>query len=211
MVSAREPAIEHVGARGPPQRRELDLVEPVTPGEPFERGAVHVSPRTRGVNVLPMRALLLLSVSVAVGCAEDCPPPSSMLNSPWIVHNHVVVQDPVELDPAYPGETSPANGEHVLQIRWDSVSLESPVTVILDDQEFPGQGAWDERECGNFGLTWEGTYVARDGRVTHDFSASAQLQTWEGHLEGTWKYVELWDVGDVDGRVAFDVQMFGTP
>lgn len=164
-----------------------------------------------------MRTSTLLSPGAALaaaaaltGCSEPCLTPEVALGGVvWTVHNTVVVQDPATVDPAYPGESSPANGEHAMSVTWNSVSLDSAVTVTIDGQEFPGQGTWDDAECGNFVMTWEGTYLSADGKAQHDFAASAILQTWEGHLEGTWHYVSAWTVGESAGRVDFDVQSVG--
>jgi hypothetical protein len=156
--------------------------------------------------------VLPLVASGLGGCAEECPPPDFALNGKtWNVVNTVVAIEPPTLDPAFPGESSPANGPHVMSITWESVQPTSGVTVAIDGQEFRGQGAWDDAECGNFTVTFEGEYVSADGRATHDFTAGAALQTWEGHLEGTWDYAEIWRKGGASGRVDFSVQTVGTP
>lgn len=159
--------------------------------------------------------LLTFAALGASGCAEECTTPDFALNGKsWNVFNTVVAFDPPTIDPAFPGESSPANGAHVMGIDWNTVGLESGVTVRIDEQEFAGQGSWDDVECGNFRVTFEGTYYPEgdeEGPVSHDFTAVAVLQTWEGHLEGYWKLVEVWRNRDMSGKMTFDVQMVGTP
>lgn len=168
-----------------------------------------------GMRLLHPIVVLPLALG-AGGCAEECVPPDFALNGKvWTVFNTVVEHTPPDLDPAYPGEESPANGAHTLAITWENSGLSSPLTVKMDGQEFRGQGEWDDGECGNFTLTWEGEYASADGSSTYDFSAGAALQTWEGHLEGVWNYGETWtaQVGrpaEASGRVEFVVQMVGT-
>jgi hypothetical protein len=160
----------------------------------------------------PNLFVLVVPVPFALGaCAEECVTPDfALAGKTWAVFNTVLVHTPAELDPAFPGESSPANGAHDLEIAWNTTALESPVTVTLDGQEFPGQGRWSDTACGAFSVTFEGEYLSEDGRATHNFQAAAALQTWPGHLEGVWTYAEVWEVRDLSGRVDFDVQMVGT-
>jgi hypothetical protein len=158
---------------------------------------------------LPASTLLLWPLALGA-CTEECPTADFVLNGrSWNIFNTVVELSPPELDPAFPGETSPANGAHVFTIDWNTNAPDSAVTVTIDGQEFPGQGRWDDANCGEFNLAFEGTYVA--GEVLHDFAAGASLETWDEHLEGTWRYAEAWRTGDLTGRVDFQVQMKGTP
>ena len=158
-----------------------------------------------------MRSLLPVLVLGAVGCAEECPPPDFALGGKTFqVFNTVLTLDPPTLDAYFPGESSPANGAHTMAIRWDTVADDSAVTVIFDGEPYPGHGVWNPDECGNFTVTFEGTYVSEDGRATHDFATRTTLQTWEGHLEGVWTYAENWSIGPHAGSQSFDVQMVGT-
>lgn len=156
---------------------------------------------------MTLRTCALLFVASALpGCSETCPTARDALNGKvFPVFAHVATWEPADLA-GYPSDTSPINGAHDYGIEWATSAPDGEVTVIIDGQSFDGTGRWSESECGNFVVAFDGVYEL-DGDV-HAFSASAELVTWEQHLDGFVDWQETWQAGAGEvGSFAADARL----
>jgi hypothetical protein len=133
--------------------------------------------------------LVFGAASGGAGCSETCPPPTSIAERTWTVFVNPVTWE-IDNEEGFPAETSPANGEHEMNVAWPNNDLEGPITVTIDGQVFEGRGRWNDVECGQFSIGFNGRYEA-EGNV-HAFSASALLVTWESNVDGFLDWQETW-------------------
>jgi hypothetical protein len=148
------------------------------------------------------RLPLLVTLSAALGaCSDTCPTPDSLNGRTWTVFVHPA-EHQLENADAFPADTTPANGTHELAITWTGREAQADVTVAIDGQEFGGRGQWNETECGNFSVGFNGAYEAGGDR--HSFVADATLVTWEQQLDGFLDWRETWESaeGEVGSFVA---------
>jgi hypothetical protein len=139
----------------------------------------------------PHRLLAVAALALG-GCAETCPLPQDALNQKiWDLFGRVTVLEQ-EQDPAWPAESLPFNGPHLWTIDWASNDFDGArVIVTIDEQVFEGTGSFDDVECGNFVVTFGGTYAAEDG-AEHEFNASARLATLPEGLDGFVEFKSTW-------------------
>jgi hypothetical protein len=134
-----------------------------------------------------------------LACSETCPPPDVKLDG--VVWDVFVtpVEYTVDNEEAFPADSTPANGEHQLEIGWLTDELfRGAVTVTIDGQPFDGTGTWSEIECGHFSLSFSGIYEVDTG-AQHGFASTATLTTYRDVLEGFLDWSETWK--SEDGQV----------
>ncbi|MCB9685106.1 MAG: hypothetical protein H6738_07215 [Alphaproteobacteria bacterium] len=159
-----------------------------------------------------MRTVLFFAIAtLSVGCAESCPRPSVLNSSLWHYQAHISEWGDGLIDPTYPATTSPMNGAHDLVLAWAADQDEAAVTVTIDGQASVGNGRWSSSECGNFSFNTVADYFGEDGSK-HAFALYADMQTWNGYLEGVWEVEEVWTQADgvTKGDGSMVVQVFGT-
>jgi hypothetical protein len=152
-----------------------------------------------------MRTVLLLSPLALAACNADCGSPEQV-NGRYAVFANVLSFDGDNLD-GFPSYQDPANGWSEWEITWTNIA-NGRVTVLIDGEEFDGDGAWDDVECGNFSLRFAGVYASDIGS-THDFTTTGQLVRFADRLEGTFTWSEEWAYDGDDGTFDADGQLAG--
>jgi hypothetical protein len=152
-----------------------------------------------------MRTLLpvLVFSGLTYGCAEPCESPQTLNGRVFDSFTNATTWT-VQNEEGFAGVGSPANGDAMVQFDWGNLA-KGPVTVTIDGQAFNGNGTWDTQECGNFVVTWGGTYLAEEEQSVHDFVAGARFRLWGDNLEGQIDWAETWS--SADGQVGtFEVE-----
>ncbi len=131
-------------------------------------------------------ALVALGAALT-GCTADCGLATSFNQNTYRVFANPVTWDSSNdlftQGPDYWSYGTPANGTSTWQIQWGAAPV-GPVTVVIDGQQFQGQGELDQRECGQGTATFSGTYLDEDRDVEHTFNASMSFALWSEDTGG---------------------------
>jgi hypothetical protein len=139
--------------------------------------------------------VLVLAAAATAGCQPDCGTPRDFDGVRWDVFGNPVDFTAGQTG-APPGQTL-INGHTEWEIQWgDTVS--GPITVLVDDQPFQGEGVWDTQQCGAFAASFTGTFRSRDG-TDHNFTTSGLFWYFDVLLEGAVSYNETFTA--VDGTI----------
>lgn len=110
-------------------------------------------------------------------------------------------------DVTFPADV-PANGPSVWTMLWDTATTGS-VHLDIDGQSYAAEGTWDDVECGNFSLAFEGEYLGADGG-RHVFNSEGTYNTYDGLLDGLVSWRETWeDAAGVEGTMTSTVVFRG--
>lgn len=143
-----------------------------------------------------MRSLWLLTAGL-LACDPGCDPPGSLDGPTYRMFGNVVEYE-LGGPEDYPG-TSPVNGVTRWAFDWGDAA-EGPVTVIIDEQQFAGTGAWGTQECNVFAVRFGGTWVAPGGR-RHSFEAAGNFLYFDILLEGALAWDETWEDAGLSGTL----------
>ena len=142
-------------------------------------------------------SLLALCVAAAglTGCQADCGS-ANAFNS----FTYRVFANPFESTsdnqvftsgPEFWSYGVPANGVSDWQFQWGGSHV-GPVTVVIDDQSFEGEGDLDTVECGLATVRFSGVYFDEPTEVEHTFNASMALALWSENGVGKLGAYLIW-------------------
>jgi len=140
--------------------------------------------------------LLLGTTGLSGACSDTCGLGSQLNGIDYDVFVKAIEYD-IQNEAAFPGDASPANGFATLTFEWGTAN-EGPVTVFIDGQPFEGTGSFDDQECGNFTVQFEGDYLHESGSE-HTFAAAGLFLFYEQVIEGQINWAE--NFRTVDGKV----------
>lgn len=146
-----------------------------------------------------MRSLFAIASTAVLlaACKPNCGSPNQLDGLTYEMFGNVIVWQ-AGATGAPPGMT-PINGYTDLQLTWGTAPA-GPVTVSIDGQAFEGEGLWQEQECGNFGLSFGGTFVSSEG-TSHNFSGAGNFLFYDTLLEGAMVWNETWTSGTEIGTL----------
>lgn len=137
-----------------------------------------------------MRAILIFSLAaLAPACGDRCEP-VSRLDGGWAVYTDA--------------DAATVTGDNQGDYPWDEVFAagwsEWSLTYVpatqsfqldLDGQPFDAAYTPDDVDCDAFSLAFDGTWLGGRGSV-HDFTWTADLLLTGAHLEGSYRYDDVW-------------------
>lgn len=151
------------------------------------------------MNTRALALSVLLLAPLGAGCRNICGTANTELNGrvyrvftnaeDWTLTN----------EEEFPFNGTPANGYADWALNWGAAAS-GPVTVLIDGQEFAGNGTYDTEECGNFQLRFEGTYVNEDRGSEHKLAARGDWLFYDKRLEGAIEWAEAWSTDSSNGQ-----------
>ncbi|MCB9675857.1 MAG: hypothetical protein H6737_12115 [Alphaproteobacteria bacterium] len=139
-----------------------------------------------------MRKLLPLVAFACGACNPNCGLPTVLDGVRFEAFGNVI--DYTIGDSGAPPGQILVNGYTDLEFEWNAV-IEGPIVVRIDDQPFDGEGQWNQQECGNFTVSFAGTFQSQDGSE-HNFTAAANFLMYDILIEGSMAYNETWTSAD---------------
>jgi hypothetical protein len=151
-----------------------------------------------------MRSSMLLLLAACAPCLK----PQTVLNAIEFDMSGSLSSLRVQPEEADFPTALPANGLSRWVMLWDTATT-GAVHIDIDGQTYEAEGSWDDVECGNFSLAFEGEYLGSDGG-RHVFATDGEYNTYDGLIDGLASWRESWeDAAGAQGTLVADVVFRG--